>query len=97
MRYTKQRIRIIADNYSNLHGFTTIDDKIDFDMALRSLGKGAWTGGNLYDFCHYHQYGKLQKVIIARILGIPDEELDFTRIPQLRGIAYFRMADWLNR
>ena len=75
--------------------------KADFDIALRSIGKGHWTGDiankNFKDFI---QFGKLQRLIIADILGVDDYELGlsgFYRIPQLRGYAFFLMKPYLNR
>jgi hypothetical protein len=73
--------------------------KADFDQALNSLGKGEWLKITGTQLSNYKSFGRLQKIIIADILGIPDEELmglGFCNVPRLRGYAYHLMADRLN-
>ncbi len=72
--------------------------KADFDMALQNIGKGKWAG-ELEEFKYYRKYGRLQRIIIADILGIEDDELErlgFWSIPRLRGYSYYLMKCFLN-
>ena len=80
--------------------YELIDFKVDFDKALDSIGRADWDTLTSIDFYDYKYYGRLQKVVIADILGITDYELEargFYDIPRLRGMAYSRMAENLNR
>jgi hypothetical protein len=71
--------------------------KADFDMSLDYIGRGNWHGLISLDFRDYRYFGKLQRIIIADILGIVGlETWGFYDIPKLRGIAYFRMVEYLN-
>jgi hypothetical protein len=73
--------------------------KADFDYSLASIGRGHWRGLESLDFRYYRHFGRLQRVVIAKILGIEDRELGglgFYNIPQYRHTAYKRMADSLN-
>jgi hypothetical protein len=67
--------------------------KADFDKALSAIGKGKWQGITGNKISDYKGFGKLQKLIIADILG---EEIEFYQVPQMRGYAYHLMADRLN-
>ena len=109
--YTKGVLDAIAIGYKSIYeyldlGFHTvtsmdrlIEYKADFDLALDSIGRGHWTGLNETDFMTYSDYGREQRVIIARILGIEDYELQaygFRHVPQVRGRAYWEMCNFLN-
>ena len=98
--YSVRVLKAIASNYAQIYegisfnGHTVVNPwslaeyKADFDIALSAIGKGRWGGikskGN---------FGRLQKVIIADILGIKDY---VNRVSQMRGYAYHLMADRLN-
>ena len=76
-----------------------IEYKADFDRALSAIGTGQWEGIKGLKISNYKGFGRLQKVIIADVLGINSwelEEIGFYRIPQIRGYAYHLMADRLN-
>jgi len=93
--YTVEEVSSITENYCSIYG----DEKADYDIALCSIGKGLWWGLNDIDFRAYDNHGKLQRVVIASILGVTDEELKelgFPTIPQLRGRAYSWMCKILN-
>jgi hypothetical protein len=94
--YCVEDLRDIAEGYI---GYDYIsDEKFDFDKALNSIGKGHWQGIDSIDFSDYKHFGRLQRVVIADILGIEDEELEklkFTRVQNLKAIAYRRMLDIL--
>ena len=74
--------------------------RADFDNALRAIGRGKW--GGLPDnarFRDFNKYGRLQRIVIADIMGVNDYELEqagFERIPQSRGYAYYLMKMQLN-
>jgi len=74
--------------------------RADFDRALDAIGRGCWDGQiDDKDFWDFKFFGKLQRIVIADIYGIADEELEgrgFYRIPQMRGRAYRRMVECLN-
>jgi len=73
--------------------------KADFDMSLDYIGRGNWQGLTSLNFRDYRHFGKLQRVIIACILGITNRSLEgwgFYDIPKLQGVAYFRMMEYLN-
>ncbi len=93
--YTVDVVSSITENYCSTNG----DEKADYDIAVRSIGKGDWRGSLDVNFRAYDNYGKLQRVVIATILGITDEELEelgLRNIPQLRGRAYNWMCKILN-
>jgi hypothetical protein len=63
------------------------------------LGKGEWLKITGTQLSNYKSFGRLQKIIIADILGIPDEELmglGFENSARLRGYAYYLMGKYLN-
>ena len=109
--YTPKVLDAIALGYESIyshldlgmHTITIMDRlieyKADFDLALSSIGRGYWDGLNEADFMSYSDCGKLQGVVIARILGIEDYELQsygFYQVPQARGTAYRYMCQFLN-
>ena len=98
MNYCVEDLRDIAEHYyqsqwySDCYGIS--DEKLDFDNALDSIGKGHWTGIDSVN----SNFGRLQRVVIADILGIEDcelEKLKFVRVQNLKAIAYRRMLDFL--
>jgi len=73
--------------------------KADFDNALSSIGKGDWNGLTSPKFKDYRYFGRLQRAIIAVILGITDREMEawgFWDVRKYRHMAYKRMAVFLN-
>lgn len=111
--YSKRTLRLIAANYTNIYSglplslnaeitnpWALAEYKADFDMALKGIGKGQWSG--LVNGCRFEDfkhYGRLQRIIIADIMGIKDDELErlgFWGIPRLRGFAYYLMIKYLN-
>lgn len=85
--------------YTDVDPWSVAEYRADFDRALNSIGKGIWTGNIANDFRVYKYYGNLQRVVIADIMGITDDELSklgFYQIGQLRGRAYRWMANYLN-
>ena len=79
--------------------FSVVEYKADVDRALREIGRGNWNGKLDPVFRNYKYYGRLQRILIARMLGIEDYELEawgFTNIPQGRGTAISRMMEYLN-
>ncbi len=110
--YTPSILKSIAGSYSSIYEvgieisfhsiynlYAIAEYKADFDMALSAIGKGSWTGLESPNFNYYKYCGRLQRIVIADILGIGDYELEawgFYQIPQLRGRAYSRMAENLN-
>ena len=106
--YTKKILRVIADNYCSIYEglpsgegsitnpYAIAEYKSDFDRALNSIGRGHWDG-ELREYKYYKGFGKLQIMVIADILGVPDSELwRYDDIPRWRGYAYYRMASFLN-
>ena len=107
--YSKRLLKTIAENYCSIYEGLPLSSgeevtnpwliaeyKADFERALQSIGRGKWDG-NLTEFKHYRNYGRLQRIIIADILGIGDNELiEFSQIPRLRGYAYYLMTKCLN-
>lgn len=78
---------------------SVMEFKADYDLALRSIGRGDWRGLTSPDFGYYKHFGKQQQTVIADLLGISDYELQgrgFYQIDQLRGSAYSRMLAFLN-
>ena len=109
--YTPKVLDAVAVGYTSIYSHLTlgvhtvtsmdrlIEYKADFDLALDSIGRGHWDTLNETDFRAYSDYGKLQSVVIARILGIEDYELQpygFYQVPQARGTAYRYMCQFLN-
>jgi hypothetical protein len=110
--YSKSILKAIARHYSSLYEdgllianhhinylHSVAEYKADFDMALNAIGRGKWNGSLHPNFGHYRYYGRLQQIIIADILGLLDYHLTglgFYDIPKLRGMAYFRMTEFLN-
>jgi len=108
--YTKRTLQAIAETYDSIYwdglllGNYHIDYlksiaeyKADFDRALDFIGRGYWRGTTKSK--HYRQFGKLQRLIIGDILGKEDWELGgwgLYDVSKLRGIAYFRMLEYLN-
>ena len=110
--YSRHILKTVAENYTQLYdglsfkeGHITTDPwslaeyKADFDMALRGIGRGNWVGEIIEEFKYYRNFGRLQRIIIADILGVGDSELvrvHFWDIPRLRGYAYYLMCKSLN-
>ncbi len=108
--YSVKILKAIAGSYSILYDglsfretseivnpISLAEYKADFDTALRGIGRGKWEGDIKGDFGDYKGFGKLQRVIIANILGIPDKGLTgFYDIPKLRSIGYHLMKAYLN-
>ena len=109
--YSTRVLKSIAENYLTLddglplswrveiyNPWAIAEFRADFDMALRGIGRGKWTGA-VQDFKYYRNFGRLQRIIIADILKIDDRELTrlrFYDIPRLRGYAYYLMRCFLN-
>lgn len=93
-------IEITADIVARIsEPLSVMEFKADYDLALRSIGRGDWRGLTSLDFGHYRSYGRQQQTVIAAILGMGDYELQgrgFYQIDQLRGSAYSRMLAFLN-
>jgi hypothetical protein len=74
--------------------------RADFDVALRSIGRGKWVGLPVNaKFKDFKKYGRCQRVVIGDILGVDDYELEMSglfNVPQLRGYAYYLMRTVLN-
>jgi hypothetical protein len=110
-RYSSKVLRCIAENYSSLYedglcfsdrvidSFELAEFVADFDFALSSLGQN-WDGINGHEFKDFRSYSRFQRIVIADILGIPDNELiekyHFINPERLRGISYSRMRKYLN-
>ena len=111
--YSSRKLRIIARNYDQLgNGFSfreghlitnpwaIAEYKADFDMALNGIGRGRWSGFNINrSFKNLRNYGRLQRIIIADIMGIQNGELarlGFYDISRLREYSYYLMVRFLN-
>ncbi len=110
--YTVKLLKAIAEQYDQIYeGFSfkghtimnplsIIEYKSDFDMALKGIGKGSWTGHiDGLTFNDFKYYGRLQQIVIGDIYGISDYELmglGFWNVSQMRGMAYYRMQCLLN-
>lgn len=111
--YTKRLLRVIVQNYSTIYDglplslseevtnpWALAEYKADFDMALKGIGKGEWSGQiSGCRFKEFKGYGRLQQIIIADILNIDERQLvglGFWDIPRLRGYAYYLMCQQLN-
>ena len=94
--------RIVLGDYIGSERFINkkldlVEYKVDFDRALNAIGKGQWKGLIGVKLSDYKGLGRLQKLVIADILGIEDWELvNFYDISRLRGYAYSAMARFLN-
>ena len=91
--------QMIIGPYQITHLFTLVEFKADFDIALDSIGRGEWRGLKSHNFNDYRQFGRMQRVIIASILGITDYELQafgFNDAKQLRYEAHKRILGVLN-
>jgi len=105
--YTTGMLKGIASNYDYLYLdaswntlFSVAESKADFDMALSSIGKGYWRGLDNHKFGYYKYFGRLQQVVIAAIMGIPDRKLEgmgFKDARIMRSVAFQRMRDVLNK
>ena len=102
--HTMRRLELIAYSYKDLIGGDLLSAKIDFDLALNSLGHGKWDGMEWDDgeprtrLEDYRGFGNLQIVIIADVLGYKNEDLEAYGIknpPNWRRRAYRRMRDFL--
>ncbi len=110
--YSSNILRVISQNYLELYDGLSFREnnlltnpnelaeyKADFDNSLRSLGRGNWSGQVDREFKQYTNYNKLQRIVIADIMSIPDEELTRMRFNDIMGIreyAYYRMKKFLN-
>jgi hypothetical protein len=111
-KYSNKVLQVLADNYTTLYAdgicFKS-DDRItdynsiaeflcDFDHALSSLGE-KWDG-LVKEFKDYRSLNRYQRIIIASILGITDNDLvdnyHFRNPEKLRIIALSRMKKFLN-
>jgi len=91
---------LLLANYRVDYLYAIAEFKADFDMSLSAIGRTKWDSLSSADFGDYRHYGRLQRVVIADILDIPDYKLEgwgFYDIPRLRGTAYSRMVENLNR
>ena len=98
-------LKAIARNYEDLYSdapngglFEVAEFKADFDRALSLIGRGHWTG-EVRNFGYYKGFGKAQRVVIADILGLFDNELKawgFYEVRKLRHKAYRNMVIVLN-
>ena len=110
MEYTARNLQAFALNYDIkplpyiiFTGEVAFDPwpitefRLDFDKALRNIGPGPWSGKlKDFKFIDFKQYNTLQRVIIAQIVGITDQELKFKDVSKLRAKAYKLMAEFLN-
>ena len=97
--YSVKTLKIIAWSYRTIYDglplyyevhnpFKLAELKADFDRALSAIGRGKWTGINGSKISNYRGFGKLQKVVIADIIG--------EYVTGNGGLAYRWMADFLN-
>ncbi len=85
-------------HHTDVNPWSIAEYKADFDLALNSIGRGYWIG-EIKEFKDYYKFSKLQRIVIADIIGEEDRELErmgFYRMPQMKGYAYHLMADRLN-
>jgi len=110
--YSVRTLKVIAANYNTIYEglplslsfevvnpFNLAEYKVDFDQALSAIGRGKWEGITSDKISGYKGFGRLQKLIIAEVLGVLDEELrglGFENPARLRGYAYYLMAKYLN-
>jgi len=99
-KYSADRLRRIAITYREYCrdrvSLNERQTKDDFDRALNSLGKEKWYG-EVNTFEGYKLFTKEQQAVIAQMLGITDEELEFKDIRNLRIKAYKKMTSFLNK
>jgi len=97
--YSVKTLKIIAWSYRTIYEglplyyevhnpFKLAEFKADFDRALSAIGRGKWTGINGFKISNYRGFGKLQKVVIADIIG--------EYVTGNGGLAYRWMANYLN-
>lgn len=108
--YTKRLLDAIALNYKSIYEglplswaneiyylHDIVEYKVDFDCALKGIGRGNWRGLTSTKLKDYKGFGRAQQVVIASILGIPEYELDFWDILHFRSYAYYLMCQYLNK
>jgi len=97
--YSVKTLKVIAENYKTIYDglplyyevynpFKLAEFKADFDRALSAIGRGKWTGIKGSKISNYRGFGRLQKVVIADIIG--------EYVTGNGGLAYRWMADFLN-
>ena len=97
--YSVKTLKVIAWSYRTIYEglplyyevhnpFKLAEFKADFDRALSAIGRGKWTGINGSKISNYRGFGKLQKVVIADIIG--------EYVTGNGGLAYRWMANYLN-
>ena len=97
--YSVKTLKIIAWSYRAIYDglplyyevhnpFKLAEFKADFDRALSAIGRGKWTGIKGFKISNYRGFGKLQKVVIADIIG--------EYVTGNGGLAYRWMANYLN-
>ncbi len=110
--YTQGVLRAIVRGYESIYDWLLlsyhsevespwgrVEYKSDFDMALDAIGKGRWCGEVYPSLSHYRYFGRLQRMVIADIIGTGNDELEalgFYDIPRLKGYAYSVMCRFLN-
>jgi hypothetical protein len=100
--YGENTIYSVLDRIIACDPCSVVEYKADFDMALNAIGKcHEWSGDvdTFTEFKYYRQFGRLQQVIIAEVIGTEDEELErcgFDDIPKCKAMAFSRMARYLN-
>ena len=78
--------------------FSVVEYKSDFDRAFNQIGRGEM--GELTEWRDYKYFGRLQRILIAQMLSLGEgflESQGFTDVPRLRGTAYSRMMEVLNK
>lgn len=80
--------------------YSIAEYKADFDISLDSIGRGKWTGDiEDREFKDFRGFGRLQRLVIADILNVSDNELEaggFRDVKRLRGYGYYLMRKRLN-
>ncbi|GAH86163.1 unnamed protein product [marine sediment metagenome] len=101
---------IPALNYEITNLYSIAEFKADFDLSLNAIGRGNWLGVlrtedgkgveiEWLEFKDFRGFGRLQKLVIADILGVSDNELEvggFRDVARLRGYAYYLMKHFLD-
>lgn len=64
----------ISWQFEEMNPFRIAEYLGDFIIAINKIGRGHWTG-IVHEFSYYKRFGKLQRAIIAEIVGVKDEEL----------------------
>ena len=106
--YSVGNLKGIAEHYESLYTNASLaalyyvaESKADFDRSLDGIGRGKWDGkveGKKFPAFKY--FGRLQQVILADLYGVTDKHLEamgFYDIPRLRGMAYSRMVEFINK